>query len=417
MKVVKKERFDLKHQEHLLTRDFWLIAAVNLFVMTAYYSLMVTTAKFASDRFNATTSIAGLVAGITVIGILISRFSSGYLTQQFSTKTLLVVGACLLVPATIGYHFVTSIFFLLLVRLVHGLAIGLISTVTNTAVILLFPVSRKGEGISYFSLSTILGTAIGPFTGLILMQTVGFTILFNIEIILSLLALIVSLLINSHKIRFVSRGTKRQVQLQDFLEPKAFPISLVMFLVGLSYAALQAYLSFYAGDLHLTTYASYFFLVYAVAILLSRPLTGRLLDAFGATPVIIPSLIIEIGGLVLLSSTHSGIGILGAALLIGLGFGNFQSAAQTIVAKIVTIERISQSTATFFILFDLSIGVGPYLLGLIEPAIGYRSLFLVTAIIVLIGLILYYNPVRKFTTDHLNALGKQHNVVPEKKNS
>lgn len=375
----------------LFSRDFWLLALTNLFVMTGYYSLMVTIGLYSAQQFHAPTSISGLIVGITVIGILISRFSSGYLTRVFSTKQLMVAGTILLVPATLLYQLAGSVPFLIAVRLLQGIAIGLISTVTNTAVVLLFPKARTGEGIGYFSLSTILATAIGPFVGLLVEQKLGFNMMFAMETALSVLALIFCLLVNGKKIafHFSEEVQATKISVRDFIEPKALPIASTIFIVGLGYAAIQAYISFYATELNLATYSSIFFLVYAAAILISRPFTGRLIDRFGENAVIIPSAVINMLGMVLLALTHSGWMMLVSAFLIGLGFGNFQSTCQTVAAKSVPVERLSQATATYFILFDLSLGVGPYALGMIEPFTGYRGLFWLMGVIVIVGLVWY----------------------------
>src|SRR5699024_6120507 len=135
-----------------------------------YYSLMVTIGLYSVNHLQASTSTSGLIVGITVIGILISRFSSGYLTHIFSNKSLMLAGTILLVPTTLLYQFANSIGFLLIVRSLQVICIGLVSTVTFTAVVLLLPNSRAGEAIGYFSLSTILATAIGPFVGLLVEQ-------------------------------------------------------------------------------------------------------------------------------------------------------------------------------------------------------------------------------------------------------
>ncbi|WP_404411503.1 MFS transporter [Companilactobacillus paralimentarius] len=124
-------------------------------------------------------------------------------------------------------------------------------------------------------------------------------------------------------------------------------------------------------------------------MLISRPFTGRIIDHFGENAVIIPSAIINMLGMMLLAVASSGWMILVSAFLIGLGFGNFQSTCQTVAAKSVSIERLSQATATYFILFDLSLGVGPYALGIIEPLTGYRGLFCLMGITIIIGLIWY----------------------------
>lgn len=379
----------MNSNKSLFSRDFWLLALTNLFVMTGYYSLMVTIGLYSVNQLHASTSISGLIVGITVIGILISRFSSGYLTHIFRNKQLMLAGTLLLVPATLLYQFANSVPLLIIVRLLQGIAIGLISTVTNTAVVLLFPKSRTGEGIGYFSLSTILATAIGPFAGLLVEQHFGFNTMFMMETFLSVLALFFCFLVDDKKISFHFTGEKTKVAVRDFIEPKALPIASTIFIVGLGYAAIQAYLSFYTTEIHLATYSSVFFLIYAVAILISRPFTGRIIDRLGENAVIIPAAIINMLGIVLLAIANSGWMILTAAFLIGLGFGNFQSTCQTVAAKSVPIERLSQSTATYFVLFDLSLGVGPYALGTIEPMVGYRGLFWLMSIVIIVGLIWY----------------------------
>lgn len=379
----------MNKNDSLFSRDFWLLALTNLFVMTGYYSLMVTVGLYSVQHFEAPTSISGLIVGITVIGILISRFSSGYLTHIFSNKQLMLAGTILLVPATLLYQLANSIIFLIVVRLLQGVAIGLISTVTNTAVVLLFPKARTGEGIGYFSLSTILATAIGPFAGLIVEQHFGFNTMFAMETILSILALVFCLFVNSQNIAFHFTNKHPHITVHDFIEPKALPIASTIFIVGLGYAAIQAYLSFYTTEIKLESYSSVFFLVYAVAILISRPFTGRVIDHFGENAVIIPSAIVNMLGLVTLAMANSGWMILASAFLIGLGFGNFQSTCQTVAAKSVPVERLSTATATYFILFDLSLGVGPYALGVIEPMTGYRGLFWLMGITVIVGLLWY----------------------------
>ncbi|CUS25359.1 hypothetical protein FC70_GL001255 [Paucilactobacillus oligofermentans DSM 15707 = LMG 22743] len=392
----------MKSKESLFSRDFWLLAAVNLFVMISYYSLMVTIGPYALTKFHTATSISGLIVGVTVIGILIARFSSGWLTHHFDNKILMIVGGILLVPTTLLYQVLTGVGMLLIVRLFQGLAIGLISTVTNTAVVLLFPKNRTGEGIGFFSLSTILATAIGPFLGLLLQNNFGYNLLFASEIILSLIALGLTFMVNRKSIAFHFTDTHSRVNIRDFVEPKALPIAMVIFIVGLSYAAIQAYMSFYTTAIELSVYASYFFLVYAVAILLSRPLTGRIVDRHGANWIVIPAAIIEMVGLIILATAHSGIALMLSAFLIGLGFGNFQSTAQTVVAKCVPITRLSQATSTYFIFFDLSLGLGPYLLGLLEPSLGYRWLFGAMALIVIFGLLVYLFKVKP--VDHSQTI-------------
>ena len=64
----------------------------------------------------------------------------------------------------------SSFALLLIVRILNGIASGVASTATGTIAAFITPAQRRSEGISMYSLSMVLGTAIGPFIGLLLYQ-------------------------------------------------------------------------------------------------------------------------------------------------------------------------------------------------------------------------------------------------------
>src|SRR5699024_366586 len=73
-----------------------------------------------------------------------------------------------------------------------------------------------------------------------------------------------------------------------------------------------------------------------------------------------------------------------------VGFGNFQSAIQTTTTQMVPAERLTQTTATYFICYEFALGFGPSMIGFVQPFLGYQNLFIVMAVIALIGIVLYY---------------------------
>ena len=50
-----------------------------------------------------------------------------------------------------------------IIRLANGFAYGVVSTATSTIIASCIPLSRKGEGINYYGLSTSVAAAVGPF--------------------------------------------------------------------------------------------------------------------------------------------------------------------------------------------------------------------------------------------------------------
>ena len=68
-------------------------------------------------------------------------------------------------------------------------------TATGTIAAYVTPPTRKSEGISLFSLSLVLGTAIGPFFGMLLMNSFSIKILFIICVVLGVISGLLSLFI------------------------------------------------------------------------------------------------------------------------------------------------------------------------------------------------------------------------------
>jgi predicted MFS family arabinose efflux permease len=179
-------------------------------------------------------------------------------------------------------------------------------------------------------------------------------------------------------------------KLAQYVEPKAVPITLVIFIAAFCYASVLSFISFYAVERELVQAASFFFIVYSIAILLSRPFTGRLMDAKGANYVMYPAFFIFAAGLLLLSTAESTFTFLAAGFLIGLGFGNMQSTTQAVAIKMTPPHRMGLATSTFFIFMDAGLGFGPYLLGFIISFTGYSTLYAILGGVVAAASILYY---------------------------
>lgn len=92
----------------------------------------------------------------------------------------------------------------------------------------------------------------------------------------------------------------------------------------------------------------------------------------------------------MLSQVTSGIILLLISAIMGLGFGNLQSATQVLAVKSAPISRISIATSTYFIFFDAGLGLSPYLLGYVTPLTGYANMYAIMGIIIIITGILYF---------------------------
>lgn len=127
-----------------------------------------------------------------------------------------------------------------------------------------------------------------------------------------------------------------------------------------------------------------------MCVICSRPFTGKVIDARGANIVVYPCMLLFATGMFVYSQSTTPWMIILAAACMGLGFGNFNSAAQTIALKNADPSRLALATATYFMFLDLGFGLGPYILGHIIEGLGYRSLYMIISCIGLICIPIYY---------------------------
>ena len=386
------------NKEKLWTKDFVVIALTNFLIYVVFYLLMVTIASYAVDRFHASTSIAGLASGIFIIGILIGRLGAARVIEDVGSRKVLIAGTLFFIITSASYLAAINIPLLIINRFLHGFAYGVASTATGTIVAKIIPDARRGEGIGYYSMSQILATAMGPFIGIVLSRHVDFQVVFIVTSIVAAISFAISFVVSEPARKTPKQNQAEGVkgfQISNFLEFKAIPISIIVLIVGFAYSVVLTFMSLYTKQLHLEEAASYFFPIYAVTVIVSRPFSGRLLDARGANFVVYPCLLIFAIGMLLLSQTNHGITLLLAGAIIGLGYGNFLSCGQAISIIGTPHHRLGLATATYYMFLDVGFGVGPYIFGSLVPFTGYRGLYLVMAMVVLATIILYYFLYRK----------------------
>jgi len=375
----------------LWTKDFVIVSSINFFITLIFYLLMVTLAIYAVNELDASTSEAGLISGIFIIGTLIGRLFIGRFIDSIGRKKTLFIGLIFFTLTTILYFVDLGIGFLLVNRLIHGMAMGMASTATGTIVAQIIPPTRKGEGIGYYSMSATLATAIGPFIGLFMAQHTSFQVIFSFCLALGVISLITAFFLYVPALKVTVKVTESKgFKLSNFIEPKALPISIITLLLAFCYSSVLSFISFYAIEIDLVNTASFFFVVYAVAVLLSRPFSGPLMDRKGSNFIMYPAFIIFGVGLLLLSMTTNSFTLLAAGFLIGLGFGNMQSSSQAIAVKLTPPHRMGMATSTFFIMLDAGLGFGPYILGFIIPITGYSTLYVILGVLVILTSVLYH---------------------------
>ena len=382
----------MEHQaEKLFNKGFISITLINFVVYLVYYLLVVIMAVIAQDNLHATLGQAGLATGIYILGTLLARLIIGKTLELWGRKAVLRYGALLYLVTMIAYLYMPTIGMMYLIRFLNGFAYGTVSTATNAIVTAYIPKAKYGEGINYYGLSTSLAAAIGPLIGMVLLNTTNFYFIIIFSIVLIFITTIACFAFPVKNI-VLTKEHREQLSkwtFDSFVEKKVAFISFIGFLMGLAYSSVLAFLSSYAKAIDLVGASSLFFVVYALVITFTRPMSGRIFDLRGENYVMYPSYLFLTGGLFLLSITNASWMLLLAGALIGLGYGTFMSNGQAICLKVSEDHRIGIALSTYFIGLDLGLGIGPFVLGELRSVLSFQGIYLVAGFLPVICAILY----------------------------
>lgn len=374
----------------IFSRTFIAISLINMLGMIGYYAIFVVCTRYLMDGFSASASMAGLATGIVVIGCLVGRFFTGSIIRDVGYRRVLGIGVFFFFLMNVAYFFSHEIWQIFSVRFISGVAMGVIGTATGTYVATIVPRQFHGRGISYFSMSTALALCFGPFIGIALIGSFGYDGIFSIATGLSAVSLLLMWFVIDVTPPKDQKREKKSLSLDDFIDKRLVSFSIFVGIVCLTWGNVQALLADYAKTYDVVAAASSFFLLYAGASLLTRPITGKFYDAHGPVVLIFSTLVLMIVGLLLLASHADSWVVLLAGAIMGLGFGNFQSLSQVSGISLVPRERFAQATSTIFIFFDLGVGMAPYLSGFLVQPVGYAGIFAINAAVVALTIPLYW---------------------------
>lgn len=379
-----------KNLERIWTKDFISIFITQFLLFVAFYALLTTLPIYVIDSLNGSHSEGGLVVTVMLISAILMRPFSAKLLEIVGKKKGLVLGVVTFTLTSFLYPFVNQFIPLLIVRFIHGLSFGIVTTATGAIAADVVPASRRGAGLGYFAMAMNTALVIGPFLGLSLLQITSFQNLFIVLNLLLLVGVISSLSVKVPTYLEVNKKTiSFKLELSDLIEVNALPIALISGLVGMAYGSILSFISVYANSIGLATVASYFFLIFAVVMISSRPYLGRAFDNRGPKFVLAPSLFIFALGLLFLSFSANAAMFLMAAGLVGLGYGSLLPGFQTMAVQSTSPERSGHATATFFIFYDLGIGTGSFVWGIVASILGFSKMYMVSSALVIITLLIF----------------------------
>lgn len=326
-----------------------------------------------------TVSVAGFLAGLNSATSVFMRPVSGFVSDRFSKKSLMVGAAAAMSVAVLGCSISTSAVTIGFFRVMLGIAFAFKSVVSISMVRLVVPSSAVGRGVGWFGLAFTVACAVGPAIGAEVGAALGYRASFFIAGVLLVVGFLLALFFeapdsaDAHVPASRSRGGVRE--LVEFLKPSrmfygpSFPLALVAVFLMSAQGAANA-LVLLASGMRGVAGASAFFAAYAAACFVSRPLAGRASDRYGLIALLCPMLLVAIAGMLVLAFVPTFWGVALAGFMTGVGQASSYSALQAEAVRGVPEEKVGRAVSTFYIGPDLGMGIGPLIGGFVLQNCG-----------------------------------------------
>ena len=393
---------------------YWTVWSATLLFFGAFYALLVPIPLYL-EAVGLPDWQIGFVLGAFGVASLFGRPLAGAVNGSLGSRPIILFGTAALAAGAALMSFTTSPLLLFGLRILQ--AAGYV-TFTNAATALA-PAARRGAALALFGVAANIAITLTPATvstGLeFLTQQFGCPtspcptwcttgpdaldagasssmcplwgrgIGHSAFILSAGLSLLAGMLVWRviPRVNGAAGGSFRLSHLIALPPPLRGPI-LTTALFGVSFGALFAFLPLLAERRELASVGAAYG-VYGVSIIATRVLTGRLLDRPDRSQVLLPALLVNAGGLAGFAAASTMPQLLASAVLMGVGSGITHPALISICVDRMPDTRRGRATASFYLAFDLGIGLGSWLLGLVLGAVGLTWLYLTASLVSIAG--------------------------------
>ncbi|MFI3266362.1 MAG: MFS transporter [Rikenellaceae bacterium] len=374
----------------LWTKNYILAFISNMMIFFSFYMLVPILPFYAMNDLHLDESSTGVVLALYTIAALLIRPLSGFLVDKFSRKPLYILCYMLFTIIFAGYALTQIISVFVILRILHGFGFGLSTVSGSTIAIDVMPAERRGEGIGYFGLSYTFAQSLGPLTGFWLYSHYDFNVIFLIAFGCACLGFVSVLPISLPSLEKPKvEQVEEKLSLDRFLLVKGLPCILLLLLVGYGYGTLSNFIGLYCAGSSFKCDPGIFFLIFASGVVVSRLLSAKAINDDKVVSVaLIGAVLIAMGYFALAYCSSSWLFFAGSTA-IGIGFGCVNPAFQSLLINLAPHNRRGTANATFYTFFDLGIGGGIALGGVIIEYFDFTTLLSVCGILILLGVVYF----------------------------
>ena len=381
--------------DKLWNASYILILTVSTLSSFSFYMVATIMSKYLVS-LGATIAFAGFVVGMFSITSLVCRPFCGLMADRLNNIWLLIVSNVLMAVGLVGFAWSSSMPMMIVFRIINGVGFSINGTVQMAAAVRFIPTNRTAEGIGYMGISQLIGSACAPAVGIEIAEAFDMSTTFLAAAGMCILAAV--MLVFMLKINLPVNNSRKGIVFSDIFDVKALPFTLPYSTFSFTNGIINGYLVMFADHFGIAK-VSLYFTIYAVAVFLVRPISGKLMDTKGLRYTVFPGMLMCAASLIMLAYCTTLPAIIASGILRALGQGAAQPSLQAGCINRVGRDRSGVATSTYFLGGDVGQGVGPMVGGAILARIaglaGYQAMFFLCAGLMLALMVYFYFFVKK----------------------
>ena len=262
-------------------------------------------------------------------------------------------------------------------RFAYGLSLAAWEVAGTTYMVDLTPAERSAEAASYYGIGNNLALGLGPAVGaLMLGQDAAFNMVFVTAAVLSIGGALIIVPVRESP----RRTTPNQVGPGHYISRQTIVPAMLLVSVTLVYGAFSGFVGPYAIEMGIgTSGVAWFWGTYAAVLCVVRLRSGWLADRYGHLVSVALGLVL-VGLSLWAIAAGSMAGFVVGAAAFAVGFAFFYPALLATAMKQLGADDRGAGVATFTAGFDIGIGCGSILFGIVAGFAGYQVSFALAAL-------------------------------------
>ena len=226
----------------VFTKTYIYVTIAHFLMNFGQYMMNSLIPKYVNS-LGASATVVGFAASVFSLSCIFTRPFSSQLIDQWDKKKILFISTICIMLVFFGYSFTNEVTAVIIVRFIHGIALGFSTLGFLSIVTVTTDKSVLAQAIAYFATAQALANAISPAISLKLVELFGYqkTFLFG-----TITAFISLYLISKLEIPYEKKKINIKLDLNRIFAKEALLPAGLLVLFATAYMSVNSFLIIYA---------------------------------------------------------------------------------------------------------------------------------------------------------------------------